>query len=69
MLDEDVFRLVRRYAADRSLALGKAASELVRRGLATPCRTRMVNGLPVVDLPADSPRVTTKKVLELLAEE
>ena len=68
-MDEDVFRLVRRYAADRSLALGKAVSELLRRGLASPCPTRMVNGILVFDPPAGSPRVTTKKVLELEAEE
>jgi hypothetical protein len=31
--------------------------------------TRIVNGLLVVDLPSDSPRVTTSRVRELEAEE
>jgi hypothetical protein len=68
-LDDDVFRLVKRYAARRSLALGKAVSELVRRAMATPLATRSVNGLQVVDVPADSPKVTTKHVRELDAEQ
>jgi hypothetical protein len=64
-LDDDAFQLVKRYAASRSLALGKAVSELVRRALTVPRPTRSVNGVEVFDLPAESPRVTTKKVLEL----
>jgi negative regulator of replication initiation len=63
-LDDDAFRLVKRYAASRSLALGKAASELVRRAFSVPRPTRAVNGVQVFDLPPDSPRVTMKKVLE-----
>ena len=68
-LDDDVFALVKRYAEDRSLRLGKAVSELVRRGFAVQRPTRVVNGLQVFDLPADSPRVTTVRVRELEAEE
>lgn len=68
-LDEDVFRLVKRYAASRRLALGKAVSELVRRALTTPRATRSVNGIQVFDLPPNSPRVTSAKVAELDAED
>jgi hypothetical protein len=68
-LDDDVFRMVKRYAAGRSLALGKAVSELVRRALTVPLPTRAVNGLQVLVLPADSPRVTAKEIRELDAEE
>jgi hypothetical protein len=64
-LDDDVLQLVRRYAASRSLALGKAVSELVRRAFTVPRPTREVNGVQVFDLPPESPRVTTKKVSEL----
>jgi len=66
-IDDDTFRLVKRYAASRSLALGKAVSELVRRALAAPRPTRSVNGLQVFDLPPESARVTTKQVKELEA--
>jgi Family of unknown function (DUF6364) len=68
-LDDDILEQAKRYAEDRSLSLGKAVSELVRRALTTPRPTRTVNGLQVFDLPVDSPRITTKRVLELDAEQ
>ena len=64
-LDDDVFSLVKRYAEGRSLALGKAVSELVRKGLKAPVQTRLVNGFHVVMLPPDSPPVTTEDVKRL----
>jgi hypothetical protein len=67
-LDDDVFQVVRSYAESRSLALGKAVSELVRKGLASPTPTRTINGIQVFDVPADSPRITTKRVKELESE-
>lgn len=64
-LDDEVARLVRRYAEERSIGLGKAVSELLRRGLTSQRPTRTVNGLKVFDLPADSPPVNWQKVKEL----
>lgn len=64
-IDDDAFRLVQQYAESRSLALGKAVSELVRRGASHSWGIREVNGVHVVDLPGDSPKVTTKHVLAL----
>jgi negative regulator of replication initiation len=68
-LDDDVFLMVKRYAASRSVALGKAVSDLVRRALSQPRATREVNGVQVFDLSPDSPQVTTKKVQELDADQ
>ena len=68
-LDDDVFRLAKQYAAHRSLALGKAVSELLRRAFRTPRPTRSVNGVQVFDLPPESPRVTTKKIIGLDADQ
>jgi negative regulator of replication initiation len=68
-IDDDAFRLAKRYAASRSLALGKAVSELLRRAFTMPRPTRTVNGLQVFDLPAESPRVTMKKVQDLDADQ
>jgi len=68
-IDDDAFRMVKRYAASRSLRLGEAVSELVRRAVSTPRPMRLVNGFYVVDLPPDSPRVTSKRVKELDAEQ
>ena len=68
-LDDEVLRLVKRYAESRSLGLGKAVSELVRRGLTAQRPTRTVNGLRVFDLPADSPPVTRKKIEEIESDD
>ena len=64
-LEDDVLEQVRQYAESRSLPVGKAVSELVRRGLTTPRPTMMVNGFQVVDLPPDSPLVTSEDVRRL----
>jgi hypothetical protein len=67
-LDDDVYEFVRRYADARSQSVGNAVSELVRRGLEAPLRTRIVNGFHMVDIPSDTPPVTTEQVRRLLAE-
>jgi hypothetical protein len=68
-LDDDVFQVVKRYAENRSLAIGKAVSELVRRGLSAPAKTRVVNGLVVFDVAEDSDAVTSELVKQLEADE
>ena len=69
-LDDDIFPLVRHYAEGRSIALGKAVSELVRRGLdsPSPMKLKRVHGIAVVVLPPDSPVVTTEHVRQLESE-
>jgi len=68
-LDDDVFQVVKTYAENRSLAMGKAVSELLRRGLSAPAKTRVANGLVVFDVPADGETVTSELVKRLEAEE
>jgi hypothetical protein len=68
-LDDDVLRQVKQYAGSRSVALGRAVSELVRRGLNTPVRTQVINGIHVVVLPEDSAPVDTERVKRLLEDE
>jgi hypothetical protein len=68
-LDDDVLELLKGYAQHRSVALGKAASELVRRGLEAPVQTRMVNGFHAVILPENSQKVTPEKIKQLLEDE
>ena len=68
-IDDEVLELAKRYAADRAMPVGEAVSELIRKAFRTPTPTKMVNGLRVFDVPADSPRVTTRKVKQLEAEE
>jgi hypothetical protein len=61
-LEKDVYQVAKRYAAARGVRLGKAVTELVRRGLAARETTRMKNGLAVFDLPTGSPAVTGEDV-------
>jgi hypothetical protein len=68
-LDDDVASMVKQYAESRSVGLGKAISDLVRRGIRAAHPTRAINGLLVFDLPPDSPRVDTRTVRELESEE
>jgi hypothetical protein len=68
-LDDDVLREAKRYADSRSVALGKAVSDLVRRGLSAPVPTKIVNGIHVVLLPKASPPVESQKVKRLLEDE
>jgi hypothetical protein len=67
-LDDDVMEMVRRYSEARSVALGKAASELIIKGFSTPTPTRIVNGIVVFDVSPDSPRITSERVKELESE-
>jgi hypothetical protein len=67
-LDDDVYEIVRQYAESRSQPLGKAVSELVRRGLNSPLRTQLVNGFHVLELPPDTPPVTSEHVKRVEAE-
>lgn len=67
-LDDDVLQEVKAYAKRRDVAIGKAVSDLVRRGLHAPLQTRVVNGFHIVDLPPDSPPVSDDDVAELQDE-
>ncbi|HEX2329031.1 MAG TPA: CopG family transcriptional regulator [Candidatus Angelobacter sp.] len=68
-LDDDVFPAVKNYAESRSVSIGKAVSDLVRKGINASLPTRMVNGVPVFVLPPGSPPITSKRVRELQDDE
>jgi len=68
-LDDDVLQHAKSYAQGRAVPLGAAVSELIRRGLTAKRPTRLVHGLHVVDLPPDSPTVTTRGVRALEVED
>ena len=68
-LDDDVLSQVKQYADSRAVALGRAVSELIRRGLNTPVQTQVVNGIHVVVLPENSAPVDTEHVKRLLEDE
>jgi hypothetical protein len=68
---DDVLRQVKVYAESRAMGLGEAATHLMRRGLTANANveTRLVNGIHVVVLPADSPKISSERVKQLLEDE
>lgn len=67
-LDDDIAELAARLAKARRVSLGKAVSDLARRGLNAPTASAEKHGLVVFRLPADSPTVTTDDVRRIEAE-
>ncbi len=68
-LEDDAVEAIQAYAKKRRVSLGKAASELIRRGTRYQLTTRKVNGLPVLEASDDFPVITSEQVRELLDEE
>jgi hypothetical protein len=66
--DEEVVQEVKRYARERSIPAGEAASRLIRRALKTGVGIRYENGFPVFDVPPDTPVVTKEHVQQLIDE-
>lgn len=67
-LDDDILELATRQAKLRGVSLGKAVSDLLRRGLSAPTPAQDKGGLVVFHLPADSPKVTTDDVRRIETE-
>lgn len=67
-LDDDVAVVAAQQVKLRGQSLGKAVSDLVRRGLNAPVPTEEKNGLKIFKLPPDSPVVTTEQVRGLERE-
>jgi hypothetical protein len=65
-LEDDAFAMAHAYARARALKLGEAVSELIRRGGTEKLRMKQVDGVWVVDLPADAAPLTARKVQQLL---
>jgi hypothetical protein len=68
-LDDEASRLVRTYARRARVSLGKAASELIRRGGHYRLETKKINGIPVFQVPRDFPKITAEQIEELLDQE
>jgi hypothetical protein len=68
-LDDDALKILREYSEMRALAMGKAASELVRKGANAPVQMQMVNGFYTVVLPKGGKKITSEHVKGLLEDE
>jgi hypothetical protein len=68
-LEKDAAKAIRGYAKRHGISMGKAASELIRRGTRYQLGTRIVNGIRVFDVPEDFPLITSEQVKEILDKE
>ena len=68
-LEDDALAILRSHAESRGISLGSAASDLIRNGSRYQLSTRMVNGLPVFDVPEDFPLITDDLVRRLTDED
>lgn len=67
-IDDDVLAAAKARAQARSESVGKALSELARKGARTEMPVKRVGGLVIFQLPADSPPVTMDLVRRLEGE-
>jgi hypothetical protein len=65
-IEDDAFQTAQAYADARSLKLGQAVSELIRRGTADRLPMKLKNGVWVFDPPSGTPKVTARQVRELM---
>lgn len=68
-LEDDAFVAAQAYAQARAMKLGQAISELIRRASAGPVPVKEKDGVWMFDLPTDTPRVSSRRVKELLQED
>jgi hypothetical protein len=66
-LDDGILERAARQAKLRGVSLSKTVSDLLRRGLSAPACFQVKGGIVIFQLPADSPRVTTKAVRRIEA--
>jgi hypothetical protein len=61
-LDPEILSAARQIAADRSISIGKAISELARRGLETRVKSTTRQGFPVFQVPRGARPLTLENV-------
>lgn len=68
-IDDDVLQAARRVAAAEDKSVGRAISDLARRGLAPGRQSKSRSGFPVFDVPPDAPPITLELIREALDDE
>jgi hypothetical protein len=59
-IDDDALLVIKKYAGERDISLGQAASDLVHRGAESLPRFKTKNGWVVFDLPPGTPPLTNE---------
>jgi hypothetical protein len=65
-LDDDAAELARTYAKARSLRLGQAVSELIRRASAPPMTLKKKGQLWVIPAAPGAPKVSAQQVKDII---
>lgn len=68
-IDDDVLRAARSVAAAEGKNIGKALSDLARRGLAPRSQAKTRSGFPVFDVDPDAAPITIELVKDALDAE
>jgi hypothetical protein len=63
-IGDEALLMIKKYAGEREISLGQAASDLVHRGAESLPRFRTKNGWVVFDLPAGTPPLTNETLDE-----
>ncbi len=67
-LDDEAEEIVRLYANSRNLSVSKAVSELVQQAVRPRMRIKLVDGIPVFDIPQGR-TITDEEIRLAIAEE
>jgi len=59
-IDDEALSAIKKYAGDRQISLGQAASDLVNRGAQSLPEFKTKNGWVVFDLPPGAPPLTSE---------
>lgn len=65
-LDDDAAAIAQNYAKARSLRLGQAVSELIRRASAPPMTLKKKGELWVISAPPGAPKVSAQQVKDII---
>jgi hypothetical protein len=64
-IEDDALLVIRKYAEDREISLGQAASDLVNRGAQSIPQFQIKNGWVILDLPSGNAQISNEMLDEL----
>jgi len=67
-IDDEAISVLRKYASERHLSLGAAASELIHRGVQSIPVFKKRNGFALLELPPGSPPITNELLMKIEEE-
>lgn len=68
-IDDEVLEQVKEFASARDIPLGRAVTEILRRGISQPAPTHVRNGLQVFSRSADLPLITPELIHKIESEQ